>query len=108
MGGFTLSCLMTFDDSSCTLPPLSHFIPPVVSKKFPISIHIPPIIVGHHTIPHPARGCARPCMAGWGLLPGYAELNEFVPAGDEVLTLDVAGAAGNPWKLGHGAPENGN
>lgn len=57
--------------------------PPVVSKKFPISIHIPPTIVGHHTIPHPAalhgwlgfrpRLCGAewvcPCR-GWGLDSG--------------------------------------
>lgn len=35
------------------------------------------------------------------LVPGYAELNEFVPAGDEVLTLDVAGATNwEPMEFG--------
>jgi len=44
----------------------------------------------------------RAALHGWlGLVPGYAELNEFVPAGDEVLTLDVAGATSwEPMEFG--------
>lgn len=71
---------MTFDDQSCMLPPLSHFIPPVVSKKFPISIHIPfgPRLCGAEWV------C--PC-GGWGLDSGCGRCNELGTHGIWVMGL---------------------